>query len=37
MIKKVKKEALTTAHYALLYEADPSKNGGRLHYPRHLL
>ena len=25
MIKKVKKEALTTAHYALLYEADPSK------------
>ena len=32
MIKKVKKEALTTAHYALL-----KKNGGRLHYPRHLL
>ena len=36
MIKK-SKEALTTAHYALLYEADPSKNGGRLHYPRDLL
>lgn len=38
MIKKVKKETLTTAHYALLYEADPAKkNGGRLYYPRHLL
>ncbi|MGC2991155.1 GNAT family N-acetyltransferase, partial [Enterococcus faecalis] len=25
MIKKVKKETITTAHYPLLYEADPAK------------
>ncbi len=33
MIKKSQKEALTTAHYALLYEADPSKKWWKITLP----